>query len=113
MQRWLDVFPLEQFLLIECEKMVADPAKEMQRFEQFLGLRPFFTKANFYYKKNDSRFVCGRRNLTDHGVCLGKSKGLKHPEVSPEVLSRLRSYFSSLNEVFYKQVGINFSWPKL
>jgi Sulfotransferase domain len=113
MQRWLDVFPLKQFLIIECEKFVSNPTKEMQRFEEFLSLPPFFTDVNFYNRTNDApSFVCGRRNFTDHGVCMGKSKGLKHPNVSLDVVSRLRKYFSRMNKVFYKQVKINFNWPE-
>jgi hypothetical protein len=47
MQLWLDVFPLKQFLITECEKFVSDPTKEMQRFEIFFKFATLFTDVIF------------------------------------------------------------------
>merc|ERR1719239_1239061 len=43
LQTWLDVFPRSQLHLVDGHKLVTQPAQEMAKVEQFLGLPPFIS----------------------------------------------------------------------
>jgi hypothetical protein len=48
-ENWLEVFPIEQILVIDSSALTSDPSTQMQRVENFLGLKPFYTQDNFYF----------------------------------------------------------------
>jgi len=118
--RWLHYFPLSQFHFLSAEDLVANPAKELQKVEKFLGLRHRLTKDLFYY--NASRgFYCmcvdqrrreanPDRDLAVNGKCLSSSKGRTHPTIDPHVMKKLRDFFRPHNERLYRMVGVNFGW---
>jgi hypothetical protein len=111
MEKWLDIFPLSQILVVERSALISDPALQMQRVEKFLGLKPYITSSNFYFNPVKG-FMCLRQNASDPGHCLGKSKGRKHPPVDDRAIATLRKYFAKSNRLFYKQVGFDFDWPE-
>ena len=104
LKRWLQYFPLNQFLFVNGEELIKRPAKEIKLVEKFLGLKPFISEENFYYNKTKG-FPCFVGKIGDSGSvrgahCMGSSKGRKHPAVTKEVLQLLQNYFRPYNEEF-------------
>ncbi|XP_026752758.2 heparan sulfate glucosamine 3-O-sulfotransferase 3B1 [Galleria mellonella] len=111
LRRWLRRFPRTRLLLISGERLVADPAAEMARVQEFLGLKRVITEKHFYFNSTKG-FPCllkSESRSTPH--CLGKTKGRNHPHIDPTALERLRDFYRPFNERFYQMSGINFGWP--
>ncbi|XP_066140510.1 heparan sulfate glucosamine 3-O-sulfotransferase 3A1 [Euwallacea fornicatus] len=109
--RWLKFFPLSQLLFISGERLILDPAIELKRVQNFLGLKRVVTEKHFYFNTTKG-FPCLFKS-EGHSVphCLGKTKGRSHPFVNPLVLQKLRDFYRPFNMRFYQMTGINFGWP--
>ncbi|XP_044253431.1 heparan sulfate glucosamine 3-O-sulfotransferase 3B1 [Tribolium madens] len=108
--RWLKYFPLSQFLFISGERLVVDPAIELKRVQDFLGLKRVVSERHFYFNSTKG-FPClfkSEGHSTPH--CLGKTKGRNHPYIDPIVIQRLRDFYRPFNNRFYQMTGINFGW---
>ncbi|KAJ8728316.1 hypothetical protein PYW08_016701 [Mythimna loreyi] len=111
LRRWLRRFPRSRLLLISGERLVADPAAEMARVQEFLGLKRVITEKHFYFNSTKG-FPCllkSESRSTPH--CLGKTKGRSHPHIDPKTLERLKDFYRPFNERFYQLAGMNFGWP--
>ncbi|XP_013199923.2 heparan sulfate glucosamine 3-O-sulfotransferase 3A1 [Amyelois transitella] len=111
LRRWLRRFPRSRLLLINGERLITDPAAEMKRVQDFLGLKRVITEKNFYFNSTKG-FPCllkSEVHSTPH--CLGKTKGRNHPHIDPVAIERLRDFYRPFNERFYQLSGINFGWP--
>ncbi|CAD0199493.1 unnamed protein product [Chrysodeixis includens] len=111
LRRWLRRFPRASLLLISGESLVIDPAAEMARVQEFLGLKRVITEKHFYFNSTKG-FPCllkSESRSTPH--CLGKTKGRSHPHIDPKTIERLRDFYRPFNERFYELAGINFGWP--
>ncbi|KAJ0177369.1 hypothetical protein K1T71_007378 [Dendrolimus kikuchii] len=111
LRRWLKRFSKEKLLLISGERLVADPAAEMARVQDFLGLKLVITEKHFYFNSTKG-FPCllkSESRSTPH--CLGKNKGRSHPHIDPVAIEKLREFYRPFNEKFYELSGINFGWP--
>ncbi|XP_053608055.1 heparan sulfate glucosamine 3-O-sulfotransferase 3B1 [Plodia interpunctella] len=111
LRRWLRRFPRSRLLLINGERLVTDPAAEMARVQEFLGLKRVITEKHFYFNSTKG-FPCllkSDNRPTPH--CLGKTKGRNHPHIDPVAIERLRDFYRPFNERFYQMSGINFGWP--
>ncbi|KAJ8932422.1 hypothetical protein NQ314_014679 [Rhamnusium bicolor] len=110
LSRWLKFFPLSQLLFVSGERLVIDPAIELKRVQDFLGLKRVVTEKHFYFNSTKG-FPClfkSEGHSAPH--CLGKTKGRSHPYVNPVVLQRLRDFYRPFNNHFYQMTGINFGW---
>lgn len=110
LERWLQYFPMEQLLFVSGERLISDPAGEMARVQDFLGLRRVVTERYFHFNPTKG-FPCLKRpegNNKPH--CLGKTKGRTHPNIDPEVVQRLRDFYKPFNNKFYKMTGQDFGW---
>ncbi|XP_077591275.1 heparan sulfate glucosamine 3-O-sulfotransferase 3B1a [Stigmatopora nigra] len=110
LERWLRYFPLDQLLFVSGERLISDPAGEMGRVQDFLGLRRVVTREHFHFNPAKG-FPCLKRpdgNGKPH--CLGKTKGRTHPNIDPEVVQRLREFYQPFNRKFYQMTGQNFGW---
>ncbi|XP_014679650.1 PREDICTED: heparan sulfate glucosamine 3-O-sulfotransferase 3B1-like [Priapulus caudatus] len=111
LERWLRHFPLSRVCLISGEKLIADPAAEMRRVQDFLGLKRVISEKHFYFNETKG-FPClmkAERSGSPH--CLGKTKGRTHPRIDPQAVARLRDFYRPFNMKFYQMTGINFGWP--
>jgi [heparan sulfate]-glucosamine 3-sulfotransferase 5 len=132
--RWLRHFRLDQFHLVDGDKLVRDPVDELRKVEQFLGLEHQLGADKFYLNRTRG-FYCMRSpqihrlssttsipdTIEEHdasgtneatgGKCLSSSKGRPHPDIDPEVINKLRKFFRQHNERFYHLVGVDFGWP--
>lgn len=108
--RWLKYFSLSQFLFVSGERLVIDPAMELKRVQDFLGLKRVVSEKHFYFNSTKG-FPCLFKS-EGHGAprCLGKTKGRSHPYIDPVVLQRLRDFYRPFNGKFYQMTGINFGW---
>ncbi|CAL1545865.1 unnamed protein product [Lymnaea stagnalis] len=107
--RWLQVFPLSQIHIVDGERLIEQPAQELAKVENFLGLPRFINDAHFYLRGFKGKFPCLLRDGRPH--CLGeKTKGRDHPVVKESVLERLRDFYRPFNAKFYQIVGKNFGW---
>ena len=104
--RWFAVGT--QLLVVDGDKLVSDPLSEIVRVENFLGLRNYLNKHNFVFDE-EKGFYCMLFDYR-HKYCLGKSKGIPHPDLNPHVEEKLRNFFKPINRDFYKAVQHDFGW---
>jgi hypothetical protein len=87
LSRLLDLFPSDQLLVVQSEKLFADPHGQLSRIWDFLGID---------------------RVQLDGLVAL---KPGRYAAISPAVRARLQNYYADHNERLYSLPGIDFRWP--
>lgn len=86
-ERWLALFPREQFLFLKAEDMFSDPQSSLDATTEFLGLPP---------------------HRLDQATHLNVSP--KYEALPAALRERLGDYFRPHNERLYELVGIDFGW---
>ncbi|XP_054247086.1 heparan sulfate glucosamine 3-O-sulfotransferase 6 [Indicator indicator] len=110
LDNWLQYFPLSKFLFVSGERLVSDPAGEMGRVQDFLGLQRVVTDKHFYFNETKG-FPCLKKpEGSSKPRCLGKSKGRPHPKIDLQVVQRLREFYRPFNMKFYQMTGQDFGW---
>lgn len=89
LERWLDLFPREQFLVLRAEDMFANPHGALERIDDFLGLPP--------------HRPAQLSHLLDGGT---------HAPMAEETRERLTAYFRPHNERLRELTGIDFGWDE-
>ncbi|KAL4659025.1 heparan sulfate glucosamine 3-O-sulfotransferase 4-like [Arapaima gigas] len=113
LDNWLQYFPLSQMHFVSGERLIVDPAGEMDKVQDFLGLKRIITDKHFYFNKTKG-FPCLKKpEDSSTPRCLGKSKGRIHPSIDPYVIRRLHSFYKPFNVMFYQMTGQNFQWEQL
>ncbi|XP_069725987.1 heparan sulfate glucosamine 3-O-sulfotransferase 2 [Phaenicophaeus curvirostris] len=110
LESWLQYFPLSQIHFVSGERLITDPAGEMGKIQDFLGIKRVITDKHFYFNKTKG-FPCLKKSESS-GLprCLGKSKGRTHVQIDPEVIEQLRDFYRPYNIKFYETVGQDFRW---
>ncbi|XP_074053512.1 heparan sulfate glucosamine 3-O-sulfotransferase 4 [Macrotis lagotis] len=112
LENWLQYFPLSQILFVSGERLIVDPAGEMAKVQDFLGLKRVVTEKHFYFNKTKG-FPCLKKPEDSSAPrCLGKSKGRTHPRIDPDVIHRLRKFYRPFNVMFYQMTGQDFQWEQ-
>lgn len=110
LERWLAYFPLSQIHFVHGERLISDPAGELGRVQDFLGLQRIVTDKHFYFNKTKG-FPCLKKpEGSSKPHCLGKTKGRTHVRVDPEVIQQLREFYHPHNLKFYQMAGMDFGW---
>ena len=116
LKRWLRYFPREQIHIVNGDEFIKRPGNEVMKVQKFLNLDMQIDETDFVYNKT-KQFYCIKNKFVDRqtkrhkdSICLGKSKGRKHPNVSQKTLQAIRKFYKPHNEELYKLVGINFGW---
>ncbi|XP_026859179.2 heparan sulfate glucosamine 3-O-sulfotransferase 6 [Electrophorus electricus] len=110
LDNWLRHFPLSHLLFVSGERLVSDPAEEMGRVQDFLGLKRIISDKHFYFNHTKG-FPCLKKpEGSSRPRCLGKSKGRTHPRIPTEVLHKLREFYRPFNLRFYQISGQDFGW---
>ncbi|KAL2076377.1 hypothetical protein ACEWY4_028026 [Coilia grayii] len=110
LEAWLRYFPLRRFLFVSGERLVSDPAGEMGRVQDFLGLKRVVGAKHFYFNQTKG-FPCLKKpEGSSRPRCLGKSKGRTHPPIPQGALQRLREFYRPFNLKFYQMTGQDFGW---
>ncbi|KAM5274221.1 heparan sulfate glucosamine 3-O-sulfotransferase 3A1 [Ctenodactylus gundi] len=110
LEHWLRHFPVGQMLFVSGERLVGDPAGELGRVQDFLGLKRIITDKHFYFNKTKGFPCLKKAEGSSKPHCLGKTKGRTHPEIDRAVLQRLREFYRPFNLKFYQMTGRDFGW---
>ena len=86
-KRWMDVFPKEQFLIIQSEEFFKNPSKIYNDVLEFLGLDPF--------------------SVEEFKI---KGKVNKNRSIDDEFRNELVEYFKPHNKRLYDFLGKSFDW---
>ncbi|XP_034414840.1 LOW QUALITY PROTEIN: heparan sulfate glucosamine 3-O-sulfotransferase 3A1 [Cyclopterus lumpus] len=110
LDNWLQYFPAEQILFVSGERLISDPAGELGRVQDFLGLKRIITDKHFYFNQTKGFPCLKKAEGSSKPHCLGKTKGRTHPNIDPEVVQRLRDFYRPFNMKFYQMTGRSFGW---
>ncbi|XP_041938636.1 heparan sulfate glucosamine 3-O-sulfotransferase 3B1b [Alosa sapidissima] len=110
LDNWLQYFPMGQILFVSGERLISDPAGELGRVQDFLGLKRIITDKHFYFNQTKGFPCLKKAEGSSKPHCLGKTKGRTHPNIDPEVVQRLREFYRPFNMKFYQMTGHNFGW---
>ncbi|XP_062858845.1 heparan sulfate glucosamine 3-O-sulfotransferase 3B1-like [Trichomycterus rosablanca] len=110
LDNWLQFFPMKQILFVSGERLISDPAGELGRVQDFLGLKRIITDKHFYFNQTKGFPCLKKAEGSSKPHCLGKTKGRTHPNIHPEVVQRLRDFYRPFNMKFYQMTGHNFGW---
>ncbi|KAA8581333.1 hypothetical protein FQN60_002914 [Etheostoma spectabile] len=109
LDNWLQYFPMKQILFVSGERLISDPAGELGRVQDFLGLKRIITDKHFYFNQTKGFPCLKKAEGSSKPHCLGKTKGRTHPNIDPEVVQRLRDFYRPFNMKFYQMTGHNFA----
>ncbi|KAJ0016170.1 hypothetical protein NQD34_014460 [Periophthalmus magnuspinnatus] len=84
LDNWLQHFPMEQLLFVSGERLISDPAGELGRVQDFLGLKRIITDKHFYFNQTKGFPCLKKAEGSSKPHCLGKTKGRTHPNIDPE-----------------------------
>ncbi|XP_005989359.3 heparan sulfate glucosamine 3-O-sulfotransferase 3A1 [Latimeria chalumnae] len=110
LENWLQYFPMGQILFVSGERLITDPAGELGKVQDFLGLKRIITDKHFYFNQTKGFPCLKKAEGSSKPHCLGKTKGRTHPNIDPEVVQRLRDFYRPFNMKFYQMTGHNFGW---
>ncbi|XP_029953335.1 heparan sulfate glucosamine 3-O-sulfotransferase 2-like [Salarias fasciatus] len=110
LENWLRYFPLAQIHFVSGERLITDPAGELARVQDFLGLKRIVTDKHFYFNRTKG-FPCLKKPESSGSPrCLGKSKGRTHVQIDRDAIEQLRDFYRPHNVKFYEMVGHDFKW---
>ena len=108
--RWLVHFERSQIHIVNGERLIEEPAKELLRVQTFLGLKPVINDKHFYYNATKG-FPCLKKpEHSGNPHCLGRTKGRPHPSINAQAIDRLKQFFRPFNQKFYQMVGVDYGW---
>ena len=88
LERWLELFPQDQFLFLKAEDLFEQPAETLDRAHAFLGLPAYTPEGTAPF------------NAAEYDTML------------PETRARLGEYFRPHNERLYDLIGVDFGWER-
>jgi hypothetical protein len=89
LSRWLEYFPLDQFLIIETEELSGNPRGTLEKIFGFLGLR---------------------FNRSIESAAFRRYNENKYEGMSQETRKYLEEYFRPFNEKLFSLIGRRFDW---
>ena len=109
LNNWFQFFPRNQIHVVNGDKLIRKPWRELQKVETFLGLNKEIEQDMFFFNATKG-FHCIQKKGKER--CLTNAKGRPHPKVSKEVTTLLRKFYAPFNYKFYDMVGKDFGWPE-
>ena len=106
--KWLNVFPRDQFHLIDGGTFTKDPYEELRKIEIFLNITSYFKREMFSFNK-EKGFYC-HVDSKGEDDCMGSGKGRKPIPVSEVLRQKISGYFENCNQQLSKLAGKSFSW---
>ena len=107
-QKWLEVFPLDQILLVDGDVLRNTPLRELAKVEHFLGVPSALNEDNLYKNETLGNYYCAR-NL-EIIKCVGHAKDWKEPLVDQGIIRTMQTYYRPNNELFFKMANRTFDW---
>ena len=117
-ENWLNYFNLSQVHIVDGDKLVKDPIREMEKVEEFLNIDSYFNNDVFIFNATKG-FYCLRtgdkkdKSMEPEMDCMYEGKGREHPDVSEEVMKQMQKLYRPHNQRFYKLSGRHFDWDTL
>ena len=103
-KHYSEVYPKKSIFVVNGDELIKHPAEEIKKVEQFLGLRDFYTKDNFFFHAdNGGKFPCF---TVPELRCMGRDKGLHHPKLRKKTMSYMRKILLPLMEEFKQETGV-------
>ncbi|KAI5607456.1 heparan sulfate glucosamine 3-O-sulfotransferase 3B1 [Silurus asotus] len=84
------------------KRLISDPAGELGRVQDFLGLKRIITDKHFYFNQTNGFPCLKKAEGSSKPHCLGKTIGRTHHNIDPEVVQRLRDFYRPFNMKFYQ-----------
>lgn len=108
---WIQYFPMRRLLVVNGDRLIQNPAPEMSRIQEFLGVKKLITEKNFIFDE-EKGFFCIAKAEENYKIprCLGKNKGRAHPNIDEKALTQLKKFYKPYNKVFYQMIGEDFGW---
>ena len=103
LKQWIDVFGVENILIIDGDNFVSNPVEELRKAEDFIGLEHKISESDFYYDKQ-KKFYCIREEGSTG--CMSEKKGRPHPSMANSTRKLLKDFIKPYNEEFYKLIGL-------
>ncbi|XP_023825644.1 bifunctional heparan sulfate N-deacetylase/N-sulfotransferase 2 [Salvelinus sp. IW2-2015] len=96
LERWLHHYQPSQVHIVDGSQLRSNPALVMEGIQRFLGVTPIFNYTQALTYDESKGFWCQR---VDGGrpKCLGKSKGRKYPDMTPESRAFLTEHYREHN----------------
>ena len=91
LEHWYKFFPRHQIHIVNGDRLIKTPWREIAKIESFLNLPHLVTENNFYFNTTKG-FHCLKPE-TGSVRCLAKSKGRPHVNVSSNTISLLRKFY--------------------
>lgn len=115
LKNWLLYFPHEQIHIVNGDNLIRDPGAELAKVQRFLDINVlidrkdfiFNPKKRFYCLKNRPAFITAKKSDV---ICLGRSKGRKHPVISEKTLQAMKEFYRPYNHELYELIGTDFGW---
>ena len=107
---WLKYFSKEQMCYVDGDVFISDPLKEIHLLEECLQLEHYFSDKNFVYDKGRGFYCFQDSNSSNNSMCMNKSKGRKHPNITERIVQMLRKYFQPWNNIIPNLTGRSISW---
>ncbi|KAK3796867.1 hypothetical protein RRG08_055701 [Elysia crispata] len=114
-------FPKQNVLVLSEESLEENPMGVMREAEEFLGLKPYFSRQDFVFSK-EKGFYCFNTSsphypeiletvvLNKKTGCLGSGKGRDHPDIDGKFLKELVDVIRPYNVRLFRLIGKKFSW---
>ncbi|KAB5555652.1 hypothetical protein PHYPO_G00036570 [Pangasianodon hypophthalmus] len=96
LERWLHYYQPSQLLIVDGLMLRSKPVQVMDSVQKFLGVTPFFNYTQALTFDESKGFWCQRLDA-GRTRCLGKSKGRKYPDMSPESRAFLSEHYREQN----------------
>lgn len=115
LKNWLRYFPRDQIHIVNGDNLIRDPGAELVKVQRFLNIEVLINRNDFVFQ-SIKRFYCLKNkpglNAPTHKdiICLGPSKGRKHPEISLKTHLAMKKFYRRYNEELYKLIGTDFGW---
>jgi hypothetical protein len=101
LKRWLEFFPIEQFLFVNGEQLIRDPSVEINKLQDFLNLERLIKKEHFVMNK-EKGFACINKPLDSNQIkCLNDQKGRRHPQMNSTIINDLENFYEPFNKDFF------------
>ncbi|XP_077989854.1 heparan sulfate glucosamine 3-O-sulfotransferase 5-like [Glandiceps talaboti] len=106
--RWLHYFPQEQMYLLDSKLLTINPAIELKKVEDFLGLPPYFEESHFSFDEKSGHYCI----IFPQKVCLQGSSGKqpKKPNVDDDTLKTLYEFFAPYDRSLSSAFGQKLTW---
>ena len=115
LKNWLRYFPREQIHIVNGDNLIRDPGAELVKVQRFLNIEVLIDRNDFVFHSLKHFYCLVNRpglNAPNHKevICLGPSKGRKHPNISDKTRWAIRNFYRQHNQALYTLVGTDFGW---